>query len=196
MMKKFIDKLSITNTFILGVLVIVVLAWVLNAPTKLEGDQGPAIDSSVLASEAYLEAEKENILNKSQELLEAEKGREEVLNASLAYKEANEKRSEPKDVIPPLLINISVTDITADKATIIWETKELATGKIYYSSKTPMNFKAVATIKSTIPKENHSFTIQGLLPKTRYYYVLESIDVSGNKGTSIESSFETLEAVN
>jgi hypothetical protein len=97
------------------------------------------------------------------------------------------------DTFIPLLQEIFVVDITDSEARIIWRTNEIATGKIYVSSKTPFDLNSVPTLGSTVLKEEHSFNLKKLPPKTKFYFILESKDAAGNVGRSIESNFQTLD---
>jgi len=97
------------------------------------------------------------------------------------------------DLTPPVITNVSSTQITSSTATIVWTTNESSTSKVYYSTLTPLNIgtASFATVGGLFI--DHSVTLGGLTASTTYYYVAESADASGNQATSTEQSFTTPE---
>ncbi len=98
----------------------------------------------------------------------------------------------PVDTIAPVISNTDIK-INADKNVVIsWNTNELATSNIYYSTITPLDLSAVTT-KSVVDATlatRHSLVIPGLTAGTEYYYVIKSVDASNNTILSKESSFK------
>jgi hypothetical protein len=87
-----------------------------------------------------------------------------------------------------------VSGVGATVATVIsWTTDVPATSKVFYSTTTPVDVNSSATpvVTDSSSVTTHSVTIPGLTPNTKYYFVIQSTDSSGNTGTSSESSFTT-----
>ncbi len=91
------------------------------------------------------------------------------------------------DTVPPVITNVQVSDITLDSAVITWDTDELSTGEVAYSS-TAGDY----TASDSVPVISHSITLTGLSPDTTYNFIANSVDVSGNMAVSGEDSFATL----
>ncbi|MDD4409993.1 MAG: peptidoglycan-binding domain-containing protein [Candidatus Pacebacteria bacterium] len=94
------------------------------------------------------------------------------------------------DIYAPAIYN-RYADKTNKTATFSWSTNEMAKGKIFYST---MPFSMIENTRSfTEPTisggsvmavnnyaSSQGITISGLSPNTKYYYIIESIDQSGN----------------
>lgn len=93
------------------------------------------------------------------------------------------------DTTPPVISNVSAIDISADSATINWETDEESNSQVEYWSSphdvTPLD-PAMVT--------DHSVHLSNLTPGTTYHYKVKSSDASGNLAVSAENTFTTLEA--
>ena len=96
------------------------------------------------------------------------------------------------DVIAPVISGTSVSSIASTTATVAWTTNENATGKVYYSTVSPVNFLTALTMSSAALTTSHSFGLTGLATSTTYYYVLESKDASVNTATTSTQSFATI----
>ncbi len=94
----------------------------------------------------------------------------------------------PTDTIPPIISGILTQSITANSATVIWNTNEVADGQIEYG--TTSAYGSVSGLNSSMVT-SHSLTISALSPTTKYYYRVKSKDVAGNLAVSIEGSFTT-----
>jgi hypothetical protein len=110
--------------------------------------------------------------------------------AALEIKPSDDS-SEIPDTFEPILYNIEAVEITDTTAVIQWTTREPATGKIFIGNKTPLNLKTASSMKTTTLDLDHVFELGKLIPNTKYYFVLESVDAAGNVGTSIETPFKT-----
>lgn len=96
------------------------------------------------------------------------------------------------DTVAPVIENI-VGDVDKNSIAVSWNTNESATGKVYYSTSTPVDTGSLATpfvFNSTL-KTNHLVSIGGLTGGTLYYLIVESVDASGNIATSTMFSTTT-----
>ena len=95
------------------------------------------------------------------------------------------------DVNAPVL-SAPVVSNTSNSATILWSANERATNRIMYGVSWPFLYAAAPSVPSVNSfSTNASVTIPGLLPNKTYYYVLESVDASGNLQWGIDHSFRT-----
>jgi len=100
----------------------------------------------------------------------------------------------PVDVAAPVLSLIAASS-TTDRSTIIsWATNEIAAGKVYFSTTTPVVLGTATNTGTTTASLLHSFSVASLTANTVYYYVVQSVDAVGNIATSTEQSFTTLQA--
>ena len=91
------------------------------------------------------------------------------------------------DNTPPVISNLSMSNVTTDSVLISWLTNENATSHIEYGL-TPSYgswFHGSAFVIS------HRCTLSGLSAATTYYYQVTSYDSAGNQDTSLNSSFTT-----
>lgn len=94
---------------------------------------------------------------------------------------------ELKDITPPILSNLLITDITDTSATISWETNEETVSTINYGVTDSYGLKAHDDAWS----KTHSISITDLNPDTEYYFQVESADHSSNQSTSDQQKFLT-----
>jgi PKD repeat protein len=83
----------------------------------------------------------------------------------------------------------------ASTSTITWTTDEPTTSKVYYGLTTPIDTTSTSTafVSSNTLTTEHSLDISGLATSTKYYFVVSSADEAGNKTTSTEMNFTTIE---
>jgi len=109
------------------------------------------------------------------------------------------------DINPPAMYNLG-QQINSNNATITWTTDTPARSAIIYSS-SPLqlynlndkgmgfmnNYSGsnVAMTDANTYGNSQSINLSGLSSNTTYYYLLESIDVSGNLGIVLPPSFTT-----
>lgn len=98
------------------------------------------------------------------------------------------------DVAAPVISGVTTTNITASSAHVIWNTNELATSKVWYSTATPVVANGTTTPSVSTPAlaTSHDRTLPDLIASTTYYFVVESADPSGNKAQGAQASFSTL----
>ena len=93
-----------------------------------------------------------------------------------------------RDTKQPVIANIAINDNMSNEATINWTTDEFANSLAKYSSTPGTHDSKESDVLYTI---NHSLTLHGLLPETRYYLVVNSTDRSKNSAESQPLEFQT-----
>ncbi len=97
------------------------------------------------------------------------------------------------DTTPPVISALS-TSVGTSSMTVQWFSNEPASGRLFYSTSTPINTSSTNTssfIENTSLSTNHSLTLSGLATSTVYYMAVQSADGSGNKAISTEFSVTT-----
>ncbi|MDO8603947.1 MAG: fibronectin type III domain-containing protein [bacterium] len=92
------------------------------------------------------------------------------------------------DTTAPVISLITKTGVASTTATVSWNTNELATGKLFYGTTTPLTafvFNASSTLA-------HTFNLTGLTASTTYQLLLESKDAAGNTATTTSSLMTTI----
>lgn len=95
------------------------------------------------------------------------------------------------DILAPVVSAITAGALTTTGATISWTTNEVANGRVYYSTSTPVATTTAMNAGSATLVTAHTFGLTALTPNTTYYYVVKSVDGAGNVTTSAEQSFAT-----
>lgn len=84
---------------------------------------------------------------------------------------------------------------SSTSAVIHWNTNELAHSTVLYSTSIPAlsseSFAAMAQANDSTFDASSDVTLSNLAPNTIYYYVIESVDASGNIQYGINHSFRT-----
>lgn len=83
------------------------------------------------------------------------------------------------DVSAPTIYPETVST-SSNSATISWTTSEGARDRVMYGTTWPFLYSTAPSVSSPGFGSTANITIPGLQPHTTYYYVLESIDASGN----------------
>ncbi|MEN9413180.1 MAG: hypothetical protein RLZZ342_267 [Candidatus Parcubacteria bacterium] len=98
------------------------------------------------------------------------------------------------DLSAPILSGITVAT-SPSTAAIHWLSSEPATSQVLFSTAPPQlsyeSFAAMRTSADPTRDNSGNVVLSGLSPNTRYYYVLQSVDLSGNIQYDIENSFVT-----
>lgn len=92
------------------------------------------------------------------------------------------------DILAPVISLIAKSGIASTTATVSWNTNELATGKLYYGTSTPLTtfvYNPALTLA-------HSFNLTGLAASTTYQLLFESKDASNNSATTTSSFVTTI----
>ena len=80
------------------------------------------------------------------------------------------------DTTPPVIENVSTSNITYDSATITWDTDELSDSVVKYGTTTPPGLTESDNTMVTA----HSIILTDLSASTKYYYEVQSTDPSSN----------------
>ncbi len=80
------------------------------------------------------------------------------------------------DCTPPVITNVSVTNIGDQSLTVTWNTNEPANSKLYYGNLMP----PVNSVTIDATTTNHEVTVSDLNSGTLYYLMVESADIAGN----------------
>jgi peptidoglycan hydrolase-like protein with peptidoglycan-binding domain len=101
-----------------------------------------------------------------------------------------------KDVTPPVISGVKITDITTTSAKITWTTNEESDSKVWYSTTTPLVVTSTTPVViSTSSVLNHEILLSGLTSSTTYYFIVNSTDKAGNNEISEQKTFTTLSGV-
>ena len=92
------------------------------------------------------------------------------------------------DTVPPVITNISATNITTNSATITWDTDEPSDSLVKYGTESG-NYTLIAYNGNNVTL--HIINLTGLIANTTYYYVVNSTDQNGNSNQSKEYNFTT-----
>ncbi len=101
-------------------------------------------------------------------------------------------RATTTDIVAPVISNITSYTGT-NKALIVWNTDEKTTGKVYYSTSSPVslsNSPVIDGVNGALGK-SHFAGINGLASSTTYYFIIEAKDKAGNVSRGNQSSFTT-----
>lgn len=107
------------------------------------------------------------------------------------------------DIFSPYMYQSSIS-IGSNMVTLTWSTNENATARVFYSTNPvtinegDINSVGFGVVNGSVASSNNGastsqqVSISGLIPNTRYYYMLVSTDTSGNVSlASVNSTFTT-----
>lgn len=104
------------------------------------------------------------------------------------------------DDTPPEISSVNTGTITGESAIIKWNTNEEGNSSVSFgiTSGTYENGAVNDLVNANVDNytKSHEVTINNLVPSTKYYYLVRSIDSSGNIGESSEKNFTTKSAAN
>ena len=92
------------------------------------------------------------------------------------------------DLIPPIIGDVAVLNVTHTTAEITWGTDEFADSVVKYSENSTVYTE---TCMDDLFVKAHVIALTGLKPGTGYYFVVNSTDRSGNSAESFEYRFTT-----
>lgn len=110
---------------------------------------------------------------------------------------AHEDLTFPKelmnDTTSPIITNVTVTNITNNSATVKWDTDEIADSVVRYGEASGIYTEIES---NPLFVRNHTVMLTKLSLGTKYYFVVNSTDRSGNSAESLEFSFTTTGMIN
>jgi len=95
------------------------------------------------------------------------------------------------DETGPELSDIEVDAVDGTSATIVWNTDEASSSRLYYRKQGGASYMEVGDEADV---DAHSLTASGLEPETTYEFHVSSTDGSGNGSTSDNATFTTTES--
>ncbi|MBI1848933.1 MAG: fibronectin type III domain-containing protein [Planctomycetes bacterium] len=114
-------------------------------------------------------------------------GAVEVVAAGLPRLFSLDDVSGPPDTTPPVISNVTATNIGSTSATITWTTDEASDSVVEYGLTTSYGSTASNATRVT----SHSIALMGLTSNAVYNYRVKSADAAGNTATSANFSFQT-----
>ena len=95
---------------------------------------------------------------------------------------------EDEDSIPPSIMNVEASRVSATSSVITWETNELSDSLINYG----LDSNYGTSREPRFDKLSHEILLDNLLSGTKYYFRITSSDESGNQGISSNFTFTTV----
>ena len=93
------------------------------------------------------------------------------------------------DTTPPVISNITATNVTSTGTTINWNLNEPASGQVEYGTTT--SYGQTSTFQTCCQYSYHIQNLSGLSPGTTYHYRVKSTDQAGNQSVSGDFTFTT-----
>jgi PGF-pre-PGF domain-containing protein len=93
------------------------------------------------------------------------------------------------DTTPPIISNVTSTDITNNSATITWDTDESSDSMVKYGTTSEVYTSEEYNATNVT---SHNLSLTGLDAEATYYYLVNSTDPGGNAAESAEYRFTTL----
>jgi len=93
------------------------------------------------------------------------------------------------DTAPPVITGVNATSITTGSARITWITDEPSSGHVKYGASSGAYANTALNISNAT---SHSVLLAGLSPGTKYFFIVESADLTGNSASSSENDFTTV----
>jgi hypothetical protein len=92
------------------------------------------------------------------------------------------------DMVPPIISNVQVTQLSPYSANITWDTDEVATSQVQHGATSAYGKFTVLNASRAI---THAVTLRGLDPATVYHFRVRSIDIGDNESISADAVFTT-----
>lgn len=112
-------------------------------------------------------------------------------NASTSSEFSATTDNDASDTTAPTLSDVSIT-ATESSVIIGWKTDEPADSRVWYDDSSPVDQSSDgSSVHSGTLRTSHSVTVPNLSANSKYYFVIQSTDGSGNTQTSPEFSVYT-----
>ncbi|MDF1498825.1 MAG: fibronectin type III domain-containing protein, partial [Patescibacteria group bacterium] len=98
------------------------------------------------------------------------------------------------DNTPPVVYDISVSEVTTNSAIVSWKTNENSSAYLYYGKTFSYEMGVLQDHQESITFF-HEIEINGLAEGTKYYFQLRSSDSAGNQSIKDGYEFETLSEI-
>jgi len=92
------------------------------------------------------------------------------------------------DVVPPVISDIQVGNITPYSADVTWTTDESATSQVEFGLTSAYGRFSILDTQRTI---THTLQLRGLDPQTTYHFRARSVDIGDNETASVGAAFTT-----
>jgi len=97
-----------------------------------------------------------------------------------------------EDTVPPVISNVTATNITINSAIIAWDTDEPSDSLVKYGMESGNYTLQVCNTNNVT---FHNIELTGLMASTIYYFVVNSTDLAGNSNESTEYNFTTIPVI-
>jgi len=168
-----------------------VVFWSINTPVNLSSASSTSNTDKIKSHEVTL-----NGLSASTTYYAIVRSRDAAGNTATSSEFSFVTKPLSADVTAPTISSV-IAVVGTSTANIAWQTNELATSKVYYSTTTPLVKTATSTnfVESATPKTTHLLSLIGLSTSTTYYLVIESKDASGNTQNTSQFSITTASGI-
>lgn len=95
------------------------------------------------------------------------------------------------DKTAPVISSVTTTEITAVSVKFNWTTDEISKSKVWYGTVNPLVLGSATLLEDNAFVTGHSVAATSLTPNTIYYFVVGSVDASGNESKSTQGTFTT-----
>lgn len=96
------------------------------------------------------------------------------------------------DAAPPVISSVRVTFLGSEAVAVLWTTDEFADSRVEYGL-TQGAYGGDAA--DPLYAKEHRLVLRGLTPNAIYYFVITSVDRSGNVASTVEGRFEVKNAL-
>ncbi len=84
-----------------------------------------------------------------------------------------------------------VAVVNGNSVNVSWSTSEASKGRVMYGTSWPFLFEFAPSVSTNVFSSSSNVTITGLQNNRLYYYILESVDGSGNTTYTLNNTFFT-----
>jgi peroxiredoxin/RNA polymerase subunit RPABC4/transcription elongation factor Spt4 len=98
--------------------------------------------------------------------------------------------SEVRDMTPPKITEVKITNLVGSSAEITWKTDEPATSQVSYGTSATYGTLQPSSTDTTL-QTFHDVSLYGLAPTTVFHFKVISRDADGNEASSPDATFAT-----